>query len=81
MKVKQYVLKKDLSITFTPEEIWELILICKGDMSYCKDAMNSYPKNSKGYNEYKRLREIPERMQKKIIELRNAHSVLEETEL
>lgn len=81
MKVKHYVLKEDLSITFTPEEILELILICEGDMSYCKDAMNSYPKNSKGYNEYKRLREIPERMQKKIMELRNAHSVLEETEI
>jgi len=78
MKVKQYVLKEDLSITFTPEEIWELILICEGDMSYCKDVMNSYPKNSKGYNEYKRLREIPERMQKKIIAIRNANSVLEE---
>ena len=76
---KQYVLKNDVSITFTPEEIWELILICEGDMSYCKDAMNSYPKNSKGYNEYKRLGEIPERMQKKIIAIRNANSVLEET--
>lgn len=75
---KQYVLKNNISITFTPEEIWELILICEGDMSYCKDAMNSYPKNSKGYNEYKRLREIPERMQKKIIAIRNANSVLEE---
>ena len=76
---KQYVLKNDVSITFTPEEIWELILICEGDMSYCKDAMNSYPKNSKGHKEYKRLGEIPERMQKKIIAIRNANSVLEET--
>ena len=78
MRAKCYVLKEDVSITFTPEEIWELILICEGDMSYCKDAMNNYPKNSKGYNEYKRLREIPERMQKKIIAIRNANSVLEE---
>ena len=75
---KCYVLKEDVSITFTPEEIWELILICEGDKSYCKDAMNSYPKNSRGYNEYKRLGEIPERMQKKIIEIRNAYGVLEE---
>lgn len=77
-KTKQYVLNKDVSITFTPDEIWELILICEGDMSYCHDAMNSYPKGSRGYNEYKRLREIPERMQKKIIAIRNANSVLEE---
>lgn len=75
---KQYVLKKDVSITFTPDEIWELILICEGDKSYCHDAMNSYPKGSKGYNEYKRLKEVPERMQKKIIAIRNANSVLEE---
>lgn len=80
MKVKQYVLKEDISISFTPEEVWELILICEGDKSYCKDAMNSYPKNSKGYNEYKRLMEIPERMQKKIIDIRNKFSVLEEVE-
>lgn len=75
---KQYVLKKDVSITFTPDEIWELILTCGGAMSYYKDAMNRYPKNSKGYNEYKHLREIPERMQKKLIAIRNANSVLEE---
>ena len=78
VKVKHYILKEDLAITFTPEEIWELIVICEGDKSYCHDAMNNYPKNSKGYNEYKRLREIPERMQKKIIEIRNANGVLEE---
>lgn len=75
---KQYVLKKDVSITFTPDEIWELILTCEGAMSYYKDAMNRYPKNSKGYNEYKHLRGIPERMQKKLIAIRNANSVLEE---
>ena len=81
MKVKCGVLKEDISISFTPDEVWELILICEGDMSYCKDAMNSYPKNSKGYNEYKRLMEIPERMQKKIIDIRNKFSVLEEVEV
>lgn len=81
MKVKQIVLKEDVSITFTPEEIWELILICEGDKSYCKDAMNSYPKGSKGYNEYKRLKEIPERMQNKIISIRDKYGVLEETEV
>ena len=77
-KAKCYVLKKDLDITFTPEEIWELIVICEGDMSFCKDAMNQYPKGSKGYNEYKESFEVAERMQKKIIELRNANGVLEE---
>ena len=81
MKVKKYVLKEDVSITFTPDEIWELILICEGDKSYCKDAMNQYPKNSKGYNEYKRLMEVPERMQEKIIAIRNKYSVIEEVDV
>ena len=81
MKTKCIVLKEDVSITFTPEEIWELILICEGDMSYCKDAMNSYPKGSKGYNEYKHLMEIPERMQNKIFDIRNKFGVLEEVEV
>ena len=76
--VKQYVLKEDVSITFTPEEIWELILICEGNKSYCNDAMNSYPKGSTGYNEYKRLMEIPERMQKKIMDVRKQYGVLED---
>ena len=75
---KCYVLKEDVSITFTPDEIWELIVCCEGDKSYCKDAMIQYPKNSKGYNEYKHLYERAERMQQKIIDIRNAHGVLEE---
>ena len=75
---KRCVLKKDLEITFTPDEIWELIVICEGDKSYCKEAMNQYTKGSRGYNAYKDLFEKAERMQKKIIELRNANGVLEE---
>ena len=75
---KCYVLKEDVSITFTPDEIWDLIVICEGDKSYNKDAMNQYPKGSKGYNEYQKLFEAAERMQKKIIEIRNANGVLEE---
>ena len=78
MMAKQYVLKDDVFITFTPVEIWQLIVCCEGDKSYCKDAMNKYPKNSKGYNEYKQLYEEAEKMQQKIIEIRNTHSVLEE---
>jgi hypothetical protein len=75
---KCYVLKEDVSITFTPDEIFELIVCCEGDKSYCKDAMNQYPKNSKGYNEYKQLYERAEKMQQKIIDIRNANGVLEE---
>ena len=78
MKVKQYVLKEDLSITFTPEEIWQLIVCCEGDKSYCKDAMDQYPKGSLGYLEYKKLYEEAEKMQQKIINIRNANGVLKE---
>lgn len=75
---KKYVLKDNVSITFTPDEIWELIIICEGSMSYNKDAMNSYPKNSRGYLEYKKLYDEAEKMQKKIIDIRNSHGILEE---
>jgi HSP20 family molecular chaperone IbpA len=75
---KRYVLKKDLDITFTPEEIWELIVICEGAKSFCKDAMSQYQKGSGAYNEYKESFETAERMQKKLVELRNTNGVLEE---
>jgi hypothetical protein len=78
MKAKCYVLKEDVSITFTPDEIWDLIVICEGSKSFNKDAMSQYPKGSKGYTEYKQLFERAERIQKKIIDIRNAHGVLEE---
>ena len=75
---KCYVLKEDISITFTPDEIWELIVICEGDKSFCKDAMSQAKKGSRAYNAYKESFETAERMQKKIIEIRNSHGVLEE---
>jgi hypothetical protein len=75
---KCYVLKEDVSITFTPDEIFELIVCCEGEKSYCNDAMNQYPKNSKGYNEYKQLYERAEKMQNKIIDIRNSHGILED---
>jgi hypothetical protein len=75
---KCYVLKEDVSITFTPDEIWQLIVCCEGDKSYCKDAMDKYPKGSLGYLEYKQLYEEAEKMQQKIIAIRNAHGVLED---
>ena len=75
---KRYILKKDVSITFTPDEIWDLIVICEGDKSFCKDAMNQYPKGSRAYNDYKDSFETAERIQKKIIEIRNTKGVLEE---
>ena len=81
MKVKHYVLKEDVSVTLTPEDILELILICEGDKSYNKEAMSKYPKNSKGYIEYKELYDRAEKMQQRIIEIRNTNAVLEEVEV
>ena len=75
---KCYVLKENVSITFTPDEIFDLIICCEGDKSYCKNAMDQYPKGSLGYLEYKKLYDKAEEMQQKIIDIRNAHGVLEE---
>lgn len=75
---KCYVLKEDVSITFTPDEIRQLIVCCEGDKSYCKNAMDQYPKGSLGYLEYKKLYDEAEEMQQKIIGVRNANGVLED---
>ena len=78
MKAKCYVLKEDVSITFTPDEIGQLICICECDKVHCKASMKQYKKSSRIYNDYKESFEIAERLQKKIIDIRNAHGVLEE---
>lgn len=75
---KCYVLKEDVSITFTPDEVFDLIICCEGDKSYCKNAMGQYPKGSLGYLEYKKLYDKAEELQQKIIDIRNANSVLED---
>ena len=75
---KCYVLKKDVSITFTPDEIFDLIICCEGNKSYCINAMDQYPKGSLGYLEYKKLYDKAEEMQQKIIDIRNANGVLED---
>lgn len=75
---KCYVLKDDVSITFTPDEIWELIICCEGAKSYHKDSMRQYPKGSRGYVEHEDMFKRAEKMQQKIIDIRNANGVLEE---
>ena len=75
---KCYVLKEDVSITFTPDEIWQLIAICEGDKVFNQNAMRQYRKGSRAYNDYKELYDCAEKMQQKIIDIRNANGVLEE---
>lgn len=75
---KCYVLKKGVSITFTPDEIFDLIICCEGDKSYCKNAMDQHPKGSLGFLEYKKLYDKAEELQQKIIDIRNANGVLED---
>ena len=81
MKVKQYVLKEDISITFTPEEIWELILICDGDKVFNQNNMREFSNGTMPYEDYRRMAESADRMQKKIMEARRQYSVLEEAEI
>lgn len=75
---KHYVLKEDISIAFTPDEIWQLIVICEGDKVFNQNAMRQYREGSRAYNEYKELYDWAEKMQQKLIEIRNSHGVLEE---
>lgn len=75
---KCYVLKDDVSITFTPDEIWELIMCCEGAKSFHKDIMSRYPKGSRGYTEHEGMFKEAEEMQQKLIDIRNANGVLEE---
>ena len=75
---KCYVLKEDVSITFTPDEIWQLLAICEGDKVFNQNAMRQYRKGSKAYNDYKELYDLAEKMQQKIIHIRNTNGVLED---
>ena len=81
MKVKQYVLKEDISITFTPEEVWELILICEGDKVFNQNSMREFSKGTMPYEDYRRMAESADKMQKKIMEARKQYSVIEEVEI
>lgn len=80
MKMMQYVLKEDVAITFTPEEILDLILICEGDKVFNQNNMREFSKGTMPHEDYRRMAESADRMQKKIIEIRNSYSVLEEVE-
>lgn len=75
---KCYVLKEDISITFTADEIWELIMCCEAAKSFHKDVMRQYPKGSRGYTEHEGMFNKADNMQQKIIDIRNANSVLED---
>ena len=75
---KCYVLKDNVSITFTPDEVWELIMCCEATKSFHKDIMRHYSKGSSGYNEHEGMFNEAENMQQKLIDIRNANGVLEE---
>ena len=81
MRVKQCVLKQDVSITFTPEEIWELILICEGDKVFNQENMRKHSHGTMPYEDYHRMAESADKMQKKIMEARSQYGVIEEVEI
>lgn len=80
MKAKCYVLKEDVVITFTPEEICDLIIICEGSKVFNYENMRKHSTNTTPYKDYKRMAEAAKRMQSKIIKIRNSHGTLEELE-
>ena len=55
MKLKRCVLKEDVSITFTPEEIWELILICEGSKVFNRENMRKHSPKTTYYGDYKSM--------------------------
>ena len=81
MKVKRYVLKEDVAITFTPKEVWDLILICEGSKVFNQENMRGHSPGTMLYKDYKRMAKTAERMQNKLIEIRNSYSVIEEVEV
>lgn len=81
MKVKHYVLKEDVAITFTPEEVWDLILICEGDKVFNQENMRKYSPGTMLYKDHKRMAKTAERMQNKFIDIRNSYGVIEEVEV
>lgn len=81
MKVRQCVLKEDVSITFTPDEIWDLIVICEGSKVFHQDNMRKHAKGTVPYEDYCKMAKSAERLQNKIIEVRNQNGVIEEIEV
>ena len=75
---KHYNLKKDVSITFTPKELWNLTVACEGARTFYKDLMRKYPEGSRGYKEYQESYETTVILQQKLIDARNANSEVEE---
>ena len=55
-----------------------MIVICEGDKVFNKNAMRQYREGSRAYNDYKELYDWAEKMQQKIIDIRNTNGVLED---
>lgn len=81
MKTKIGVLKKNVTIEFTPDEIWSLILMCDGYKVSCKNNMRDHRPGSMMHEDNKKHYEAADSLMDKIIEVRNKHSVIEEVEV
>ena len=77
MKVKHHILKENVTITLTPDEVFDLIVICEGDIVLSKQYMRNFKRNSKGWKEFKKAKERAVRMQNKFITIRNTGPIEE----
>ena len=80
MKVKCHVLEKDVTVTFTPTEVNELICICDASKMLHEQMMKGLARNTEAWNKYKRLVERDKRIQKKFSDIL-ASSPLKEIEI
>ena len=69
MKVKYHVLEKDVTVTFTPEEINELILICDASQVLHRQLMRRCKRNTEHWNDYKRMVERDNRVLKRFTDI------------
>ena len=78
MKIKRHVLQENVTVTFTPDEIDELILICQGDKVLNSMYKRDFKRNSKWWKEYESLEKMAERMQNKFIDILYTGPIIEE---
>lgn len=77
MRIKCHELQTDVVMTFTPDEIWDLIVICEGSKVLYKQYMREVVKNSLLWKDYKNLLEKAQKIQEKFINVRNLGPIVE----
>ena len=78
MKIRRHILQESVTVTLTPDEIDELIVICEGSIVLDSMYMRDHKRNSKVWEDYKSLKETAERIQNKFVDIINTGPIVEE---